>query len=587
MKKNADDRASDANNPSQSDVTGQHANGLPDVLSKDITRRENAVIEDEAAILGREKSATAREDAAHLRENAVDVREDAADLREDAAQTREGEADAREGAATSRERNIRTAETTLPASDDQLRMLQQVNSHLVIATIAARNLAEQVETAAVQLDHLAHHDVLTNLPNRMLLQDRLGQAIELAHRQGKQLALMFMDLDRFKQINDSLGHAIGDQLLQSVAQRLVACVRHSDTISRQGGDEFVLLLHTIEHAEDAAISAQKILEALALPHRIDRHDLHISVSIGISVYPGNGLDAETLIKRADTAMYHAKETGRNNYTFFEPGMHDRAVQRQSIEASLRNALERQEFVLHYQPKVRLANRTIVGVEALIRWQHPEQGLLLPAQFVSIAEDCGLILPIGRWVLREACLQACAWQRAGLPPITVAVNTSALELRTKDFLDNVRATLTDTQLAPQFLELELTENVLMRDAASTDLVLHALAELGVKLTIDDFGTGYSSLSYLRQFPVDTLKIDQSFVNQMTSNEDDATIVSAIISMGKSLQKRVIAEGVETAEQYAILLARHCDEGQGYYFGAPMTAEALADLLKTGLANTLPE
>jgi diguanylate cyclase (GGDEF)-like protein len=573
-----DDSASDTDDPGQLDAASGHSR-FPDVAEKEITRRENAVMDDEAAVLSREKLATARENAAHLRENAAELREDAAHLREGAAQ-------AREGAVNSRERKIHAAENTQAAAGDQLKMLQQANSHLVIATIEARELAEQVEAAAVRLDHLAHHDVLTDLPNRMLLQDRLGQAIELAQRQGRQLAVMFMDLDRFKHINDSLGHAIGDQLLQSVAQRLVGCVRRSDTVSRQGGDEFVLLL-SIAHAEDAATSAQKMLEALALPHRIERHDLHISVSIGISIYPDDGQDAETLIKNADVAMYHAKESGRNNYKFFEQQMQDRAVQRQSIEASLRGALERQEFVLYYQPKIQLSSRTIVGVEALIRWQHPEQGLLPPAQFVSIAEDCGLILQIGSWVLREACLQARAWQQAGLPPITVAVNASALEFRAKDFVENMRATLEDIGLEPHYLEIELTESVLMRDAESTDRALHALAELGVKLAIDDFGTGYSSLSYLRRFPIDTLKIDQSFVNQMTRNPDDATIVSAIISMGKSLQKRVIAEGVETAEQYASLLARHCDEGQGYYFGRPMVAQAFAALLQAGLPPMLPD
>ena len=419
---------------------------------------------------------------------------------------------------------------------------------------------------------------------RELVQDRLGQAIELARRQGRQLAVMFMDLDQFKHINDSLGHALGDQLLQSVAQRLVGCVRQSDTISRQGGDEFVLLLPYIEQAEDAALSAQKILTALALPHRIDRHDLHISVSIGISIYPDAGQDAETLIKNADTAMYYAKESGRNNYKFFEQSMNTRAVQRQSMEVSLRRALEREEFILYYQPKVNLRSGAIVGVEALIRWQHPERGLLLPAQFVPIAEDCGLILPIGRWVLRAACEQARTWLQAGLPPIIIAVNTSALEFRAYDFLENIGTTLTDTGVEPCYLELELTESILMRDAKSTDAVLRALADLGVKLAIDDFGTGYSSLSYLRQFPIDTLKIDQSFVSRMTRNPDDATIVKAVIAMGKSLKQCVIAEGVETSEQYEFLLAQHCDQGQGYYFGHPMEAEKFAGLLANGISKT---
>ena len=566
-------------------MASQDKDGLPADPEKEIARRESAVVDDEAAVLIREKSATVREAAAHVRENTADLREDAAHLRETAVQAREGETHVREEATTAREQEVRTAERLQAAPSDQMLRLQQVNAHLVIATMEAHKLAEQVQTAKVELDHLAHHDVLTDLPNRTLLQDRLSQAIELARRQGRQLAVMFMDLDQFKHINDSLGHAVGDQLLRSVARRLVACVRQSDTVSRQGGDEFVLLLPSIEQAEDAALSAQKILVALALPHRIDWHDLHIGVSIGISIYPNDGQDAETLIKSADIAMYYAKEGGRNNYKFFEQSMNVLAVQRQSVEASLRRALERQEFVLHYQPKINLRSGTIVGVEALIRWQHPQRGLLPPAQFVPIAEDCGLILPIGRWVLRTACLQARAWVQAGLPPITIAVNTSALEFRAKDFLENIRTTLAETQLEPRYLELELTESVLMRDGEATDAMLHALADLGVKLAVDDFGTGYSSLSYLRKFPIDTLKIDQSFVKRISSNPEDAAIVSAVIGMGKSLKQSVIAEGVETPEQCTFLRAEQCDEGQGYYFGRPMAAEALAAVLQTGVSPDL--
>jgi len=558
------DGASDTNDSGQSGVANQHKGRLPDDLKKVTPHRQSAVMDDKAAVLSSEKLATAREDAVALRENAVDVRE---------------------GAATTREREIRAAEITQGTSDDHINMLRQANAHLVTATIEAQKLAEQVQTAKDQLDHLAHHDVLTDLPNRMLLQDRLGQAIGLACRQGRQLAVMFLDLDRFKHINDSLGHVVGDQLLRSVAQRLVSCVRHSDTISRQGGDEFVLLLPHIEHAEDAALSAQKMLAALAPPHHIDRHDLHISVSIGISIYPDDGQDAESLIRSADTAMYHAKENGRDNYKFFEQSMNARAVQRQFIETGLRRALARQEFVLYYQPKINLQSGAIVGVEALIRWQHPQRGLLPPAQFVPIAEDCGLILPIGRWVLREACRQARAWQDAGLPPITIAVNTSALEFQARDFLEYIRATLDESRLQPRYLELELTESVLMRDAESTDSMLHALADFGVKLAVDDFGTGYSSLSYLRQFPIDTLKIDQSFINQMTSNLDDATIVTAMIGMGKNLKQRVLAEGVETPEQYAFLLTQQCDEGQGYYFSRPVVAGEFSGLLANGLPESL--
>lgn len=492
----------------------------------------------------------------------------------------------REEAAAAREAKIDTVQHAFHAlTADHIGMLQQANASLVIATMDAKRLAEQVESAKVRLDHLAHHDGLTDLPNRMLLQDRLGQAIEAARRQGTQLAILFMDLDRFKHINDSLGHSVGDQLLQSVAQRLVDCVRQSDTVCRQGGDEFVVLLSAVEHAEDAAQSAQKMLTALALPHQIEGNDLHISVSIGISVYPQDGDEVETLLKCADTAMYHAKEKGRNNYKFFEKQMNTRAVERQGIESGLRRALEREEFVLHYQPKIALHSGAIVGVEALIRWQHPQRGLLHPMDFVSIAEDCGLIRPIGRWVLREACLQAQAWHLLGLPPITVAVNASAIEFRSDNYLGNLRETLDETQLDPKYLEIEVTESVLIRDAESAESVLHGISQLGVKLAIDDFGTGYSSLSYLKRFPIDTLKIDQSFVHQLTSNADDANIVNAVISMGKSLKKRIVAEGVETSEQHASLLALDCDEGQGYYFCRPVVASALTTLLESGASHLL--
>ena len=521
------------------------------------------------------------------REMLVRVREGAVMMREYATQVREGKSMVREASATRREADLRSAEAAIEStSNDHVEMLRRANANLIIASIEAHKLAELVETSKIKLDHLAHYDGLTNLPNRMLLQDRLGQAIEGARRQGRRFAVLFMDLDRFKHINDSLGHGVGDLLLKSVAGRLVECVRQSDTVSRQGGDEFVLLLPDVEHAEDAAQSAQKILAAFTLPHQISNQDLHISVSIGISVYPDDGLSVEALLQSADTAMYHAKESGRNNFKFFEQDMNARAVERQTIEAHLRLALDRSEFVLHYQPKIELSTRAIVGVEALIRWQHPQRGLLQPQEFVSVAEDCGLIRPIGRWVLRQACLQAQAWLEAGLPPITMAVNTSALEFHAVDFLENLRATLHETRIEPQFLEIELTESVLIRDAESSETMLHSIAKLGVKLAIDDFGTGYSSLSYLQQFPIDTLKIDKSFVEKMSSNTDDASIVNAVVSMGKSLRKRIIAEGVESAEQYDCLLALQCDEGQGFYFGRPVAAEALATVLRAGLSVSVP-
>jgi diguanylate cyclase (GGDEF)-like protein len=392
-----------------------------------------------------------------------------------------------------------------------------------------------------------------------------------------------MDLDRFKDINDTFGHAVGDQLLQSIAQRLLSCVRQSDTVSRQGGDEFVLVLRAIERAEDARLTAQKILTAFEQPHHIDGRDFNISVSIGISIYPDDAQDVETLIKSADTAMFYAKENGRNNYKFFEQDMNIHAVEAQSIEVSLRGALARQEFVLHYQPKINLQSGKIVGVEALIRWQHPEQGLLSPRQFMPIADECGLIQQIDRWVLREACNQTRSWQQAGLPPITVAVNTSSQEFRAQDFMGNIQKTLVDTGLEPRYLELELTESVLMHNIKSTQSVLNALTDWGVNIAVDNYGTGFSSLRYLNEFPINTLKIDQSFVHQMTSGPNHAAIVSSMITMAKNLKISVIAEGVETPEAFAALQVEHCDEGQGYYFSHPVGTEALATLLRTGISS----
>jgi diguanylate cyclase (GGDEF)-like protein/PAS domain S-box-containing protein len=440
---------------------------------------------------------------------------------------------------------------------------------------------------ALQMTHSAQHDFLTGLPNRMLLNDRVNQAIVLAPRHNKKVAVLFLDLDGFKHINDSLGHPIGDKLLQSVAKRLVACVRGSDTVSRQGGDEFVVLLSEVELSEDPAITARRMLEAVAEPHPIDQHDLHITTSIGLSIFPDDGPDAVTLIKNADTAMYQAKENGHQSYQFFKPAMNVRAVQRQSIEESLRRALERREFTLHYQPKVNLRTGEITGAEALIRWAHPIRGMVPPSDFIPIAEDCGLIVPIGNWVLREACQQARAWVEAGLPATTVSVNISAMEFRGDSFLQGVFAILQETALDPACLELELTESVLMKHAGSTESILRALRARGVRLAVDDFGTGYSSLSYLRKFPIDALKIDQSFVRQIATAPGETTIVTAVISMGRSLGLRVIAEGVETQKELAFLQAHQCDEAQGYYFSRPILPEHFAKLLKTGVKEFDPQ
>ncbi len=450
-----------------------------------------------------------------------------------------------------------------------------------------RALRHAIESHRIRVntEFIAQHDAVTNLPNRLVLYDRVTQAIRLSRRRKTVTGIIFLDLDRFKYINDSLGHAIGDRLLQSVAGRLLASVRDSDTVTRQGGDEFVILLSELAHQQDAAKSADKILLALAAPHFIGGHELHIDGSIGISVYPPDGEDAETLIKNADVAMYHAKEAGRNNFQYFATEMNEKVVERQSLEEGLRRALERGEFLLHYQPKVNLNTGEITSVEALIRWQRPDRGLVPPGQFVPVAEDSGLILPIGRWVLREACRQARAWQDAGLASVSIAVNVSAAEFRQKDFVESIQTILKETGLEARYLELELTESVLMNNAKFTASVLQKVKAMGIHLAIDDFGTGYSSLSYLREFPIDILKIDRSFVNQITSDSEESTIVNAIVSMGKSLKHLVVAEGIETNEQKSYLQAHHCEEGQGYLFSRPLPAAQFAVLLHEGVAGIL--
>jgi diguanylate cyclase (GGDEF)-like protein/PAS domain S-box-containing protein len=437
-----------------------------------------------------------------------------------------------------------------------------------------------------EMSHLAQHDILTDLPNRLLLKDRISRAIVAARRNDTKVAVMYLDLDGFKNINDSLGHAVGDNVLQSVAKCLVSCVRSSDTVSRLGGDEFVVLLSEIKQPLDVGITARKILSAITASHKFDLHDLQLVASIGLSTYPEDGQDAETLLKNADTAMYECKKRGPNNYQFFNQDMNARTIERQSIEADLRGALKRQEFVLHYQPKINLQTGKITGAEALIRWLHPNRGLVSPLQFIPVAEESGLILPIGQWVLREACRQVQDWIDAGLDVAPVAVNVSSVEFRSEGFLESLRTILKDTRLDPRYIELELTESVLMQHAESSVSVLSTLKSIGVRLAVDDFGTGYSSLSYLRRFPIDSLKIDQSFVNDITTDANDATIVSAVISMARSLKQCVIAEGVETEEQITFLQAHSCDEAQGFYFSKPVVAHQFARLLETGIAPFVP-
>jgi diguanylate cyclase (GGDEF)-like protein/PAS domain S-box-containing protein len=465
------------------------------------------------------------------------------------------------------------------AIEDSASPIHDRAGHVIGAVMVFHDVSA-ARALSLQAIHLAQHDFLTDLPNRMLLNDRLTQAIAAARRHNHRLAVLFLDLDHFKHVNDSLGHGIGDTLLQSVARRLAECVRSSDTVSRQGGDEFVVLLSEIGHPDDAAAGAEKIIAALVAPHEVAPHQLHVTVTIGISVFPDDGPNAETLIKCADTAMYHAKGRSRNTYQFFEQEMNARAVERQSIEAGLHRALVQREFVLHYQPKIDLETGVTTGAEALIRWVHSERGLLLPKDFVPIAEDCGLIVPIGQWVLREACRQAQAWIDEGRRPLPVAVNISAVEFRDPRFLDNVRKVLRDSRLDARYLELELTESSLLQHAESTTFALQVLKDMGVQVAIDDFGTGYSSLSYLRQFPTSVLKIDQSFVHEINADRVGTSIVCAVISMGKSLGHRVIAEGVETGDQLAFLQAQHCREGQGYYFSRPLIADQFVRLQEPG-------
>jgi diguanylate cyclase (GGDEF)-like protein/PAS domain S-box-containing protein len=469
-------------------------------------------------------------------------------------------------------RNITARKKTEALLAQKVEELNRSNVELAESAYAAQTMTQEMA-------HLAEHDVLTGLPNRLLLNDRVGQSIRLAQRHKCRVAVLFLDLDGFKHINDSLGHVIGDKVLQSIAKRLTDCLRAPDTISRLGGDEFVVLLPEVRQPEDAAITARRLLQALAAGHSIAGHDLHVATSIGVSVYPDDGLDAETLIKNADTAMYQAKENGHHTYQFFWPAMNVRAVDRQSIEEHLRRALEREELTLYYQPKINLATAAITGAEALVRWTHPTRGSVPPAQFIPVAEDCGLILPIGAWVLREACAQAKAWMDAGLPVITMAVNVSALQFQNEDFVEDLVTILDETRLDPRYLELELTESALMKHPELTASLLSILRGIGIQVAVDDFGTGYSSLSYLRKFPLDALKIDQSFVRQITTVPGETAIVQAIINMGRNLNLRVIAEGVETQDQLDFLRIHQCEEAQGYLFCPAVLPQRFALLLES--------
>jgi diguanylate cyclase (GGDEF)-like protein/PAS domain S-box-containing protein len=440
-----------------------------------------------------------------------------------------------------------------------------------------QNITERKQSEE-HVQYLAYYDALTGLPNRTLLADRLLKALATASRQKDKVALLFLDLDRFKSINDSFGHTFGDLVLQDVATRLEGRTRKQDTVARLGGDEFLIVLNSVKDISDVAVAAKRFMDAMAAEFVVQGHSLGITCSLGISIFPEHGTDVESLLKHADAAMYSAKENGRNSFQFFSEEMTARVVERLTLENSLRPALEKKQLFLVYQPQMDLATGKIIGLEALLRWQHPELGLVPPDKFIRIAENSGLILPIGEWVLRTACSQARKWQDEGFPAVRVAVNVSAVQFRQPDFCAIVSRVLHETGLAPQYLELELTESLLLSSADMTLPVIHELSALGVTLAIDDFGTGYSNFGYLRQFRVSRLKIDRSFINNVAVDPDDAAIANAIISMAKSMSLKVIAEGVENEAQMSFLRVHLCDEIQGYYFSKPLTVDKVADKLR---------
>jgi len=440
----------------------------------------------------------------------------------------------------------------------------------IFTDITERKQAEEM------IKYMAYHDSLTQLPNRNLFNERLKQALADAERNKTNVAVLFIDLDRFKVINDSLGHAFGDLLLKSVSRRLQGCLRDHDTIARQGGDEFTVILHDCTE-ESAKNVAERMINELANPFVLNNHEVTISPSIGISLYPSDGTNPDTLIRNADRAMYQAKDHGKNNYQFYEKDMEAQYTKRLKLENDLRKALARKEFVLYYQPQVDIHSHEVIGVEALIRWNHPENGFISPAEFIPLAEETGLIVPIGEWVLYTACLQNKAWQDAGYTPMRMSVNLSARQFRQTDIDVLVDRVLKETGLDPKYLDLEITENMSMFDVDMTTETLQKLKRLGVNISIDDFGTGYSSLNYLKRFPIDSLKIDQSFVHDIHSDTDDAAIVKAILAMAHSLDLKVVAEGVETERQLSFLKEQKCDQAQGYFFNRPLSPEHLESML----------
>ena len=445
----------------------------------------------------------------------------------------------------------------------------------IVEDISDRKLAEE------RVEYLATHDEMTGLPNRTMFMQLLERAISSSERYGRRFALLFIDLDRFKSINDSLGHEAGDMLLKEMASRFRRCIRASDLVARLGGDEFVVLVDEIQ-AEEAAVVARHVVSAALKPVSIGGQDCRVTASVGIASYPADAEDAQSLMKNADMAMYLAKEEGKNNFQFYSKEIRALSIERIALEANLTNALERDEFLLQYQAKVSIRTGEINGVEALLRWWNPQLGSVPPAQFIPVAEDTGLIVPIGKWVLLTACTQSVTWQRAGLAPVCMAVNVSPRQFRDPGLLDDIAEVLETTGMEPHLLELEITEGMVMHDVRHAVQKLRTIKQMGVRIAIDDFGTGYSSLAQLKQFPIDTLKVDRSFIRDIPSNAEDKAITEAIISMGRTLGVTVVAEGVETAEQQAFLSSRSCDEMQGYYFSKPSHPDRFASLLRKHLA-----
>lgn len=463
----------------------------------------------------------------------------------------------------------------------------QLAQDIALKVISLERTVEERVQELLKVSHLLHYDALTELPNSTLLGDRLTQAIALGRRHDTQMAVMFIGLDRFKRINNALGYPVGDEVLQQVSQSLVAAVRSSDSVFRYGSDEFVVLLNDILHPQQTQHVAQKILKAIRTTRHVAGHDLSITASLGISICPNDSGTAVELIKQAETAMHASKERGPDDFSFYTEDMNLHAQHRQNLESAIRHALECNEFALHYQPKLDLKSGQIVGAEALLRWFQPRSGWVSPADFIPVAEDTGLIVQLTQWVLRQACEQAQAWRDMGLPALRISVNISAIDFRQRDFVDNLAAILQQTGLPPAQLELEITESVLMQNVDDTVDILNRIKAMGVRLAVDDFGTGYSSLSYLRRFPIDVLKIDQSFIHGLKVNSQDEQLISAIIGMGKSLGLTIIAEGVETLEQLNFLQHQLCEEGQGYLFSKAVPSEDFALLLQKGCATLMPD